>query len=110
MTEEADENLLAGQSMVILRLEDNDRISDPIYLLRYLYTTRRRKIPERNGGRFRDSIRPGQGCGQSSRANSIARTAGQGSRTSRSNRWRPSQKRMNSWKQARILNEKAFRV
>lgn len=36
VTEEADENLLAGQSMVILRLEDNDRIPDPIYLLRYL--------------------------------------------------------------------------
>lgn len=36
VTEEADENLLAGQSMVILRLEDRDRIADPIYLLRYL--------------------------------------------------------------------------
>ena len=36
VTEEADENLLAGQSMVILRLEDRDRIPDPIYLLRYL--------------------------------------------------------------------------
>ena len=36
MTEEADENLLAGQSTVILRLEDRDRIPDPIYLLRYL--------------------------------------------------------------------------
>ena len=36
VTEEADENLLAGQSTVILRLEDRDRIPDPIYLLRYL--------------------------------------------------------------------------
>ncbi|MXW21168.1 MAG: N-6 DNA methylase [Gammaproteobacteria bacterium] len=36
VTEEADENLLAGQSMVILRLEDRDRIPDPVYLLRYL--------------------------------------------------------------------------
>ncbi|MDE0130189.1 MAG: N-6 DNA methylase [Gammaproteobacteria bacterium] len=36
VTEEADENLLAGQSMVILRLEDRDRVPDPVYLLRYL--------------------------------------------------------------------------
>ena len=36
VTEEADQNLLAGQTMVILRLEDRDRIPDPVYLLRYL--------------------------------------------------------------------------
>ena len=36
VTDEAHENLLAGQTMVILRLEDSDRIPDPIYLLRYL--------------------------------------------------------------------------
>ena len=34
--ETPDENLLAGQTTVILRLQDLDRISDPVYLLRYL--------------------------------------------------------------------------
>ena len=36
VAEMPDENLLAGQSTVILRLQDLDRISDPVYLLRYL--------------------------------------------------------------------------
>ena len=36
VAETPDENLLAGQSTVILRLQDLDRIPDPVYLLRYL--------------------------------------------------------------------------
>ena len=36
VAETAYENLLAGQSTVILRIQDLDRVSDPVYLLRYL--------------------------------------------------------------------------
>ena len=36
VTEMADDLHLAGQSTVILRLQDLDRIADPVYLLRYL--------------------------------------------------------------------------
>ena len=36
VAETAHENLLAGQSTVILRLQDRDRIPDPVFLLRYL--------------------------------------------------------------------------
>ena len=36
VAEKAYDNLLAGQSTVILRLQDLDRVSDPVYLLRYL--------------------------------------------------------------------------
>ena len=36
VTEATSDNLLAGQTTVILRLQDTDRVADPIYLLRYL--------------------------------------------------------------------------
>lgn len=36
VVDNADENLLAGQTTVILRLQDREQITDPAYLLRYL--------------------------------------------------------------------------